>query len=203
LVCHPATALSFSTDGNGALSGAWTNSDSAITNYTFTLYRNNVVQSTVTKTTSDPASYSATGMPAGSYFYRILTHCSNGLNATATSNTVVIAACAVSVSGLTLTTDEDDLFHLQWTNNGGTPSTLVIEYSLNGGTTWTVADMTVNGSANAAQTNAAFDMTRNYKWRVTPYCSPNRPGTSATVNVYLCGTNLFTGSQTDRYLCQW
>lgn len=189
LVCSPATGLLFSTDGKGSLDAAWTNSVSAMDNYTFSLYKDNAVYTTVVKSPNDAPSYHLTGMPPGTYYYRLRTNCSNGLQATVDSLKVIITVCGLTIPSLSVTNDGSHYFHLNWINVGGTPQSFTFEYSTDGGTTWSVADMVVDSNNQAAISAAPMDDTKNYRWKITPYCSPNRPGKPAVKDwIYVAPT---------------
>lgn len=127
--------------------------------------------------------YSLGNPTAEAHIIRLIPNCSPSNPGSTSQTTFTPIGCALSISGITIeagTAGDYYMYHAEWTNVGGTPDSVAIEVSTDGGDTWEAAVDAVQTDDTNYTYSLGLYADATHMIRLTPMCSPTSPGTPLT-----------------------
>jgi len=184
--CPPPTAVSISNASETSLNVSWTASVNAIGGYVVQ-YKTSDSSTWLSLPNTTGTSTVISGLTAGTqYQVRVVGLCAganSGTSAVATGSTLQhFTQCQnIQTSAPTIVkNDSTTSYTATYTNTGGTPSTHVVEFSINGGSTWIAPASIINQTSTSVtytipSGSGTYPVT--HMLRVTPKCPDNSTGT--------------------------
>ncbi|MCZ2085373.1 MAG: hypothetical protein LC112_13985 [Flavobacteriales bacterium] len=122
-----------------------------------------------------------------------VTNCGGSVQGVVTTIQTVVLSCGITLSGISIFVDYiivggNYVYEVLWTNNGGTPSSVQLEYSIDGGVTWLPVGNFTQTSTTSANYSVNSTVDTSHILRLTPFCSPGNPGAQVT-STYTAATS--------------
>jgi hypothetical protein len=117
---------------------------------------------------------------AQSHIIRLIPMCGPSNPGVTSQVTYTPIACALTLSDIVIeigTAVDYFIYHVSWVNGGGTPDSMTIEVSTDGGTTWAAPFSSVQTDDQNYTYSLGSYMAETHMVRLTPMCSPTSAGT--------------------------
>ncbi len=182
--CDKITSLALSSVSETTINVSWTASVTAVNGYIVQYKTASSSWFSLPATTNTIAVL--TGLTPGTQYYvRVISLCAGTSTATSGSQSATTSApfnqCgSISITSASIAANTSN-YTASWTNTGGTPATVLLEYSVDGGSTYTSFSTIVSQTSSSITYTlpgglGAFPV--SHKLRITPKCSDDGLGTA-------------------------